>query len=51
MSMFVLAAPIVVLYFIAAGVAIWHDRIVDKKRAVEFAEYGLDEVEHPEGSA
>lgn len=43
MSMFLLAAPMVVLYFMAAGVAIWHDRLVDKKRAVEFAEYDLDE--------
>lgn len=44
MSMFMLAGPIVVLYFLAAGVAILHDRITDKKRAAEFAEYGLDEV-------
>lgn len=43
MSMFILALPIVVLYFIAAGVAIWHDRIVDKKAASEFAEYDLDD--------
>ena len=48
--MFVLAAPIVVLYFIAAGVAIWHDRIAAKKRAAEFAEYELDEVENAEGT-
>lgn len=44
MSMFILSAPIVVLYFAAAGVAIWHDHIADKKRAKEFAEYDLDEV-------
>ncbi len=43
MSMFLLAAPITVLYFIAAGVSIWHDRIVDKKRAAELADYDLDE--------
>lgn len=48
MSMFMLAGPIVLLYFIAAGVAILHDRIVDKKRAAEFAQYDLDEVEQNE---
>lgn len=32
-SMFLLAAPIAVLYFIAAGIAIWHDSVADKKRA------------------
>jgi sec-independent protein translocase protein TatC len=42
MSMFLLAAPIIVLYFIAAGIALWHDHIFDKKQAAEFAEYGLD---------
>lgn len=42
MSMFLLAAPIVVLYFAAAGIAILHDKSVDKKRAKEFAEYGID---------
>lgn len=47
MSMFLLAAPIVVLYFIAAGVAIWHDRIVDRTRAAEFAAYDLDEDREP----
>lgn len=41
MSMFLLAAPIVVLYFAAAGVAILHDRRVDKKRTAELAEYGI----------
>ncbi|UOQ61010.1 twin-arginine translocase subunit TatC [Leucobacter rhizosphaerae] len=41
MSMFLLAAPIVVLYFGAAGIAIWHDRRVDKRRAAEVAEYDL----------
>lgn len=40
-SMFLLAAPIIVLYFIAAGVAIWHDRIADKRRSAELAEYGI----------
>lgn len=42
MSMFLLAAPMVVLYFLAAGVAVLHDRRVDKRTAKEFAEYGLD---------
>ena len=42
MSMFMLAAPIVLLYFGAALVAILHDRHVDKKRASELAEYGID---------
>lgn len=41
-SMFLLAAPMVVLFFAAVGVAILHDRRVDKRRAAEFAEYGLD---------
>lgn len=41
MSMFLLAAPIVILYFAAAGVAILHDRRVDKRQARELAEYGL----------
>ena len=41
-SMFLLAAPIIVLYFIAAGIAILHDRRVDKKRAAELSEYDLD---------
>lgn len=45
MSMFILAAPIALLYFIAAGIAIWHDHLADKKRAAEFAEYGLDDAE------
>ncbi|WP_449277257.1 twin-arginine translocase subunit TatC [Leucobacter sp. GX24907] len=44
MSMFLLAAPIAVLYFIAAGVAIWHDRIVDRRRAADLADYDLEDV-------
>jgi sec-independent protein translocase protein TatC len=43
MSMFLLAAPIVVLYFLAAGIAILHDRRADRKRAAELAEYGLED--------
>ncbi|QIM17403.1 twin-arginine translocase subunit TatC [Leucobacter insecticola] len=42
MSMFLLAIPIVVLYFMAAGIAILHDRRVDKRRAEELAEYDLE---------
>lgn len=48
MSMFLLAAPMVLLFFLAAGIAIWHDKRADKKRAAEFAEYDL---EHGEESA
>lgn len=44
MSMFLLAAPMVLLYFAAAGVAILHDRRIDKRAAKEFAEYGLDDA-------
>lgn len=48
MSMFVLAVPMLVLYFIAVGISLLHDRRVDKRQAKEFAEYGLDE---PRGAA
>lgn len=41
-SMFVIAIPMLILFFIAAGIALLHDRRVDKKRAKEFAEYGID---------
>lgn len=41
-SMFLLAAPMIILFFIAVGIALLHDRRVDKKRAAELAEYGLD---------
>ncbi|CAG7602700.1 twin-arginine translocase subunit TatC [Leucobacter soli] len=41
-SMFLLAAPIVVLYFAAAGVAILHDKRIDKRRSAELAEYDLE---------
>lgn len=44
MSMFLLAAPMILLYFGAAGIAILHDRRVDKRRAAELAEYDLDSV-------
>lgn len=42
-SMFLLAAPIVVLFFAAAGVAILHDRRLDRRRADDLAEYDLGE--------
>ncbi|MBK0421405.1 twin-arginine translocase subunit TatC [Leucobacter sp. CSA2] len=46
-SMFLLAAPMVVLYFAAAGVALLHDRRVDKRRAAELDEYDLDDSSDP----
>lgn len=45
MSMFLLAAPMVILFFIAVGIALLHDRRADKKQAAEFAEYGLDDTQ------
>ncbi|MBL3700236.1 sec-independent protein translocase protein TatC [Leucobacter luti] len=44
MSMFLLAGPMILLYFAAAGIAILHDRRVDKRRAAELDEYGLEPV-------
>lgn len=44
MSMFLLAAPMVLLYFMAAGIALLHDRRVDKRAAKDLAEYGIDDV-------
>jgi len=43
-SMSLLALPIAVLFFAAAGVAILHDRRVDKRRASELSEYDLDDA-------
>lgn len=43
-SMFILAVPMILLYFIAAGIALLHDRRLDKRRSADFAEYGLDET-------
>ncbi|MFT4029808.1 MAG: twin-arginine translocase subunit TatC [Protaetiibacter sp.] len=40
-SMLLLAAPMVVLYFAAVGVAVWHDRAVAKRRAAFESEAGL----------
>lgn len=48
MSMFMLAAPIVLLYFLAAAIAIWHDKVADKRRDAELAQYGLDSPEDDE---
>lgn len=42
MSMFLLAAPITLLFFIATGIALLHDRRVAKRRKAEFDEYGVD---------
>lgn len=57
-SMFLLAAPMVLLYFIAVGIALIHDRRLDKRRAKEFEEYGIDmsepdlsELDHEDSSA
>lgn len=47
MSMFLLAAPMILLYFGAAGVAMLHDRRADKRRAREMAEYGIDDTGDP----
>ena len=44
LSMFLLAAPIIVLYFGAALVSILHDRRVDKRQRADMAEYGLEPV-------
>lgn len=41
-SMFLLAAPMVLLYFVAVAITLLHDRRVDKRRAKEFEEYGID---------
>jgi sec-independent protein translocase protein TatC len=48
MSMFLLAGPMILLYFMAGGVAFLHDRRVEKRRVAEFAEYGLDDQVKPE---
>jgi sec-independent protein translocase protein TatC len=44
MSMFLLAVPMIVLYLGAGFIAVLHDRRVDKRRAAELAEYGLDDA-------
>ncbi|MGO3147578.1 MAG: twin-arginine translocase subunit TatC [Leucobacter sp.] len=41
-SMFLLAIPMLLLYFIAVGITLLRDRSVDKRRAKEFEEYGVD---------
>lgn len=53
MSMFLLAGPMILLYFTAGGIAWIHDRRVAKRRAAEFDEYGLDDdaASNPEASA
>lgn len=42
-SMFLLAVPMILLYFGATGIALLHDRRADKRRAKEMSEYGLDD--------
>ncbi|MBK0419105.1 twin-arginine translocase subunit TatC [Leucobacter sp. CSA1] len=42
LSMFLLALPIVLLYFGAVAIAILHDRRADKRRATELADYDLE---------
>ena len=32
-SMFLLAIPMIALYFVAVGIAVWHDRIADRRQA------------------
>ena len=50
MSMFVLAVPMIALYFIAAGIAWLHDRRKLKREAAMLAEYGIDPNDaQPEG--
>lgn len=44
MSMFVLAVPMIALYLLAAGVALLHDRRLDRRRAAEIDEYGIDDA-------
>lgn len=44
MSMFLLAAPMVLLYFMAAGIALLHDRRADKRAAKELADYGIEDA-------
>lgn len=43
MSMFLLAVPITALYFFAAGIALLHDRRVNRRRKRELAEYGIED--------
>lgn len=52
MSMFLLAGPMIVLYFLAGGIAWVHDKRLAKRRAAEFAEYDLDsDAPSPEATA
>lgn len=38
LSMLLLALPMTVLYFAAVGIALWHDRIADRRMAREFGD-------------
>ena len=41
LSMVLLAIPMTVLYFAAVGVAVWHDRVADRRAARALADDGL----------
>ncbi|WP_309708085.1 twin-arginine translocase subunit TatC, partial [Pseudolysinimonas sp.] len=34
-SMVLLAIPLIILYFIAVGIAVWHDRVAAKRLAAD----------------
>jgi sec-independent protein translocase protein TatC len=38
LSMVLLAIPMAVLYFAAVGIALWHDRVADRRTAREFGD-------------
>ncbi len=42
LSMVLLAIPMAVLYFAAVGIALWHDRIADRRMAQQLGDDGLD---------
>jgi len=42
-SMFLLMAPLLILYFVAIGIAALHDRVTRKSRAAMLAEYDIDD--------
>jgi sec-independent protein translocase protein TatC len=43
-SMFLLMVPLLVLYFVALGIAALRDRFTNRKKAKMLAEYGIDEA-------
>jgi sec-independent protein translocase protein TatC len=40
LSMLLLALPMLLLYFVAVGIALWHDRVADRKAAREMGDLG-----------